>query len=417
MSSKTKTPATKEGAPPARVPKLRFPEFRKTEGWEMTPLEECLDYQQPAPYLVRDDRYSPAFKTPVLTAGKTFILGYTSEEHGIFSEGLPVVIFDDFTTASKFVDFPFKAKSSAMKILNAKNGSCIKFMYESLQTISYEVGAHGRHWISNFAPMLVPIPKPAEQRKIAECLSSVDEAIAAQERKMGALRTHKKGLMQQLFPREGESQPRLRFREFEDTGNWVKEPLGRLLLASPDYGINAAAVPFSEDLPRYLRITDISEDGRYLPDKQVSVDLDAEDVNYLDEGDIVVARTGASVGKSYQYRQADGRLVFAGFLIRLKPDPERLVSSYLANFLTSDQFWKWVAVTSARSGQPGINSTEYSSLAIPLPPRIEEQQRIAACLSTLDDLVAAAARKCEAFNGHKRGLIQQLFPSPMEAEA
>ena len=153
-----------------------------------------------------------------------------------------------------------------------------------------------------------------------------------------------------------------------------------------------------------------------MPDKRVSVNLDATDGNYLDEGDIVLVRTGASVGKSYQYRKEDGRLVFAGFLIRIKPAPKRLVSAYLANFLTSDLYWNWVAVTSARSGQPGINSTEYSLLNIPLPPHRDEQQRIATCLTTLDDLIAAEIQKCEALKTHKRGLMQQLFPSPEEVE-
>jgi type I restriction enzyme S subunit len=235
MSRKTKTTAKKEEAKPALVPKLRFPEFRAAKSWEMTPLEKCLDYQQPTPYLVKDDRYNPAFKTPVLTAGKTFILGYTNEEQGIFSEGLPVIIFDDFTTATQFVDFPFKAKSSAMKILEAKNGANIKFMYEALQNVAFEVGAHERHWISTFAPMPVPVPSPAEQQKIAECLSSVDELLAAQARKVDALKTHKKGLMQQLFPREGETQPRLRFPEFQNAGEWEETELGQCLEKVIDY--------------------------------------------------------------------------------------------------------------------------------------------------------------------------------------
>jgi type I restriction enzyme S subunit len=399
------------------VPKLRFPEFRRAEGWEMTLLEKCLGYQQPTPYLVKDERYSPIFKTPVLTAGKTFILGYTNEEHGIFREGLPVIIFDDFTTATQFVDFPFKAKSSAMKILLAKDGANIKFMFETLRNVSFEVGAHERHWISTFAPMLVPIPKTAEQQKIADCLSSLDELIAAQARKVDALKTHKKGLMQQLFPREGETQPRLRFSEFRDAGEWHDAQMGTLLVSSPDYGVNAAAVPFSENLPKYLRITDISEDGRYLPEKQVSVDLEATDGNYLDDGDIVLARTGASVGKSYQYRKQDGKLVFAGFLIRVKPHPKKVVSTYLANYLTSGHFWKWVAVTSARSGQPGINSTEYSSLTVPLPPTLSEQQSIASCLSGLDTLITTATQELDTLKTHKKGLMQQLFPSAEAVEA
>jgi type I restriction enzyme S subunit len=204
--------------------------------------------------------------------------------------------------------------------------------------------------------------------------------------------------------------PKLRFPEFRDTGEWNTAPMGTLLKKSPDYGVNAAAVPLSEKLPKYLRITDISEDGRYLPERQMSVDIDATDENYLDKGDIVLARTGASVGKSYQYRVEDGSLVFAGFLIRVKPDPEQLVSTYLANFLTTTQFWKWVAVISARSGQPGINSTEYSSLRIPLPQSIYEQQRIADCLTSLDELIAAQGRKLDALKTHKSGLMQQLFP-------
>ena len=208
--------------------------------------------------------------------------------------------------------------------------------------------------------------------------------------------------------------PKLRFPEFREVGEWSGEPLGKHLLSSPDYGVSAAAVPFSEQLPKYLRITDISEDGRYLPDKQVSVDLDATDGNYLDEGDIVLARTGASVGKSYQYRKEDGRLVFAGFLIRVKPAPRTLISTYLANFLTTDKFWKWVAVTSARSGQPGINSTEYSSLAIPLPPSLPEQQKIADCLASLDELITLEAQQLDTLKTHKKGLMQQLFPAEGE---
>ncbi|AET88022.1 restriction modification system DNA specificity domain protein [Burkholderia sp. YI23] len=210
--------------------------------------------------------------------------------------------------------------------------------------------------------------------------------------------------------------PKLRFPEFREGEGWEYAPLGKLLMKSPDYGVNAAAVPFTERLPQYLRITDISEDGTYLSAKKVSVDLEPTEEIYLDEGDIVLARTGASVGKSYRYRKEDGRLVFAGFLIRVKPNPKRLVSAYLANFLTTKQYWKWVAATSARSGQPGINSVEYSALAIPLPTEFREQQKIAECLSSADELIATQARKVDALKTHKKGLMQQLFPREGETQ-
>ena len=290
--------------------------------------------------------------------------------------------------------------------------------------IEVSARAHGSLSIGDEDLLSLPIPLPsgkssrAEQHKIADCLTSVDELIAAQARKLDALKTHKQGLMQQLFPREGETQPRLRFPEFQDAGEWEYTPMGNLLMSSPNYGVNAAAVPYSERLPKYLRITDISDEGSYLSDKKVSVDLEPTDGNYLDEGDIALARTGASVGKSYRYRKEDGRLVFAGFLIRVKPDKKRLVSAYLANYLTTWQYWDWVAVTSARSGQPGINSIEYSSLAIPLPPGdLAEQKRVADCLTSLDEMIAAQTQKLDAHKTHKKGLMQQLFPSPEEVEA
>ena len=183
------------------LPKLRFPEFRNTPEWKEQPLEKFLDYQEPEEYLVSDPKYSNAYETPILATGKTFILGYTNEKDGIFKDNLPVIIFDDFTTATQFVDFPFKAKSSAMKILHAKNGANIRFIYEAMQMISYEVFGHKRHWISKFAPMLIPVPVDSkEQQKIADCLSSVGDLITAQSKKIKFLQDHKKGLVQHFFP-------------------------------------------------------------------------------------------------------------------------------------------------------------------------------------------------------------------------
>ena len=118
--------------------------------WEEKKLGDILDYIQPTKYLVKDTEYNDSYTIPVLTAGKTFILGYTNETDGVFENNLPVIIFDDFTTANKFVNFPFKAKSSAMKILVSKNNN-IKFIYEAIQMIKYEVGGHERHWISKFS--------------------------------------------------------------------------------------------------------------------------------------------------------------------------------------------------------------------------------------------------------------------------
>jgi len=167
--------------------------------WERVELGDLLDYRQPTPYLVKRAEYDDNFSTPVLTAGKTFILGYTNEKSGIFTESLPCIIFDDFTTDSKFVDFPFKAKSSAMKILTAKNSVSIKFVFESMQMLNFKVGGHQRHWISIFSNLVIPVPTLKEQQRLAAVLSAADKEIKALQQKLEALKQEKKALMQQLL--------------------------------------------------------------------------------------------------------------------------------------------------------------------------------------------------------------------------
>ncbi|MFR2533956.1 MAG: restriction endonuclease subunit S [Clostridia bacterium] len=128
-------------------------------------MNDVIFYEQPSKYIVESTNYSDAYNTPVLTAGKSFILGYTNETKGIFSK-VPAIIFDDFTTESKYVDFNFKVKSSAMKILNCSNLMNIKFIYYLLQVINIDASTHKRHWISNYEYMIIPIPSKKEQDRI-----------------------------------------------------------------------------------------------------------------------------------------------------------------------------------------------------------------------------------------------------------
>lgn len=167
--------------------------------WEKKKLGDVLDYEQPTKYLVSSTEYNDSFETPVLTAGKTFVLGYTDEANGIFKNNLPVIIFDDFTTATKFVNFPFKAKSSAMKILLPKNGVDIKFIYETMQILNYEIGGHERHWISKFSQIEILLPCHAEQSKIANFLSTIDEKINYCQTQQEKTEQYKKGLLQNMF--------------------------------------------------------------------------------------------------------------------------------------------------------------------------------------------------------------------------
>lgn len=177
--------------------KKRFSEFK--EDWKHVKLGSLLEYKQPTPYLVKSTDYNDDYETPVLTAGKTFILGYTNEPEGIYKDKLPVIIFDDFTTDSKFVDFPFKAKSSAMKILTAREGISIKYVFEAMQMLDFTIGGHQRHWISIFSNLKIAIPEIAEQQKIASVLSTADSEIKTLKQQLNRLEQEKKALMQQLL--------------------------------------------------------------------------------------------------------------------------------------------------------------------------------------------------------------------------
>lgn len=151
--------------------------FEIPENWSFVRLEDVIEYEQPTSYIVKSIDYKDEYQTPVLTAGKSFIIGYTNETDGIKTE-LPVIIFDDFTTDSKYVDFPFKVKSSAMKILTADEKLIdIKFAYFSMQVVECDNYNHKRYWISEFSKKLIPLPPKSEQLKIVDTIEDLFKYI------------------------------------------------------------------------------------------------------------------------------------------------------------------------------------------------------------------------------------------------
>lgn len=178
------------------IPELRFPEF--TDKWERKKIKDVLSYEQPTNYIVNDN-YLHKKGIPVLTANKSFILGYSNNKNNIY-EKVPVIIFDDFTTDKKFVNFPFKVKSSAIKILKPIRGNNLKFIFNLLQLKNFSADEHKRYYIQIYQFLDITVPSIPEQQKIADFLSSVDELIENQEKKVEQLKQHKKGLLQGLFP-------------------------------------------------------------------------------------------------------------------------------------------------------------------------------------------------------------------------
>ncbi len=245
------------------------------------------------------------------------------------------------------------------------------------------------------------IPSLPEQTKIANFLSSVDDKLTQLKKKKTLLESYKKGVMQKIFYKE------IRFKDEngKEFPEWEEKKLGEVA-DNILYGMNAAAIPYDGE-NKYIRITDIDENSRrFIPNPLSSPDCEIEEKYKLKEGDIVFARTGASVGKTYLYNINDGNLVFAGFLIKFSIVNANPYFIFIQTFLES--YNKWVLTMSMRSGQPGINAEEYKTFPVHLP-YMNEQIKIANFLSAIDEKINHCSNQIEKMEKWKKGLLQKMF--------
>ena len=235
------------------------------------------------------------------------------------------------------------------------------------------------------------LPPLAEQRAIAAVLDAIDEATERTEEVIAATERLRDALLHGLLTRGLPG----RHSEWADVPGlgtvpacWDVVPLGEVC-QRPEYGANTPAVPFDPALPRYVRITDITDDGRLRTEGARSAEPSATRGYKLDPGDLLFARSGATVGKTYLHRRQDGPCAYAGYLIRFRALPEVASPEFLERWTRSQFYGKWVASMLRAGAQPNINAAEYASLRIPFPP-LEEQQSIAAVLDGVDGTIARA---------------------------
>lgn len=255
----------------------------------------------------------------------------------------------------------------------------------------------------------------AEQQKIAECLTSLDEVIAAQGRKVEALKAHKRGLMQQLFPREGETRPRLRFPEFRNAPEWMQQ---RIEAFARD-GLTNGIFNDTKRQSSSYRLINVSE--MYLPNPICESDLafahagDEEIKKKLAHtGDIFFTRSSLvreGIAYSNIYLGAEKRVAFDGHLIRLRPKLNVVVPVFLHYALKSDVVRSQFIAKSKSATMTTISQRDVGETGLAIP-QLEEQQRIADCLASLDTRITAETARLAALKTHKQGLMQQLFPAP-----
>ena len=241
---------------------------------------------------------------------------------------------------------------------------------------------------SSFSVILPPLP---EQRAIAAVLDSIDDAIEGAEAVIAATEGLRDALLHDLLTR-GLPGQHTEFRDVPGLGtipaDWEVVRLGDVC-APPQYGASAPAQPYNPELPRYVRITDLTDDGRLKQEDGRSAEPSRVSGYELESGDLLFARSGATVGKTYMYREKDGPCVYAGYLIRFRPHRNLTFPEYLERCTHSQFYSRWVESMLRAGAQPNINAAEYSSLTIPLPPLVE-QQAIAAALDGVDATLKVA---------------------------
>jgi len=423
MSSKAKT--LKKKSKRTLAPKLRFSEFRDADTWQSVTLGSVLfehGLESDGVSEVHSVSLTHGVVSQIEHMGRSFAAADTSH----YSLVRP---FDVVYTRSPLAIFrlgivkqhrgPNNAIISPLYGVFAPANRHIGYIVEAYfespsRSIRYldplaQKGAKNTIQLPNerFLSGKIVLPTDGrEQEKIADCLSSLDELIAAEDRKLAALRDHKRGLMQQLFPQPGQTQPRLRFPEFRVKGEWETLPLGRVVKVASGQ-VDPTESPYC-DLP-HVGGENIESHTGTIRDIKTAKELDLVSGKYVfDEYDVLYSKIRPALNK---VAAPDFKGICSADIYPIRPSNRQLYREYLVYLLLSEGFLEHAIKHSDRSKIPKVNRDTLFSYTVSLS-NPAEQQRIAACLTSLDTQIAAQAAKIETLKQHKRGLMQQLFPAP-----
>jgi type I restriction enzyme S subunit len=445
MNQNSKTTSVKKDGKTTLMPKLRFPEFRDAEGWESKSMSEVyafkghnslsrdkLNYERGSVKNIHYGDIHTKFSTHFDIAKETVPYINQSESLKAF-EAENFCVEGDIIFADASEDLEDIGKAIEIVSLNGERVLSGLHTILARQTETDLVRGFGGHLFKSkrvrtliqkesqgskvlglsggrLAKIEIPFPSsPREQQKIAECLSSVDEVIAAEARKLDALKSHKKGLMQELFPREGETQPRLRFPQFQDAPEWSGDSLGQIFKTSSGGTPSRSKEEYWNGNIPWITTSLVDFNVITKADEFISDEgLKNSSAKVFPEKTILVAMYGqgktrgqvAILGIKAATNQA-----CAAILPRKNMDPNFV-------FMNLASRYEEMRGLSNSGGQKNLSQGLIQELQFSYPNDIDEQQVIAECLTFLDDLIVAQAQKLEALKAHKKGLMQQLFPSP-----
>jgi type I restriction enzyme, S subunit len=421
MKNKAQTKNMNQTAKRSLKPKLRFPEFRDAAGWSETKLKNVLTEHK-----LKSDGKSEVHSVSVHKGvvnqkehlGRSFAAADTSN----YNLAKP---YDVIYTKSPTGDFPYgviKHNHNSYNVIvsplygvfspiNKYLGYIFDAYFESpIRTSNYlapitQKGAKNTLQISNetFLSSGIYLPhEEAEQQKIADCLFSLDELITAEAQKLDTLKAHKKGLLQQLFPAEGETLPKLRFPEFLDEEEWEEEKLGSLVEIFSGDAPSLHKLSSTHGCP-YVKVEDMNNCSKY---QSTSREYAEKSTKNLPMGSVIFPKRGAAIMGNKVRIAAVPFYIDTNMMALFPRNTSSLSSEFLYYLIVTQQLSK-IADTSSI---PQINNKHIIAytVAIPLLP---EQQKIANCLSSIDEIITAQTHKLDALKAHKKGLMQQLFPA------
>lgn len=373
------------------------------QGYSEYELGDLLEYEQPTAYIVKSTDYSDSYSVPVLTAGKSFILGYTNEMDGVFDK-TPVIIFDDFTTATQYVNFPFKVKSSAMKILHINKDLVLpKYIYYRMQIINFDHSTHKRYWIQQYSKIRVCVPPLPEQERIVsrieELFSQLDAGVETLKKTKAQLAVYRQAVLKEAFSSELSSKT-VEIREIVD--DIRIGPFGTMLHKS-DY--ISGGVPVIN--PQHIKSGKILLSASVTVSEEKARDLSAY---RLQTNDIIMGRRG-EMGRAAAITDVEnGWLCGTGsILFRLKPNFD---AGFYAQILSSPDVVHYLEEHATGTTMKNLNEdiVQY----IPVPFVTAEMQRditmkmgckMSVC-DSIEQTVDIALQQAEAM---RQGILKQAF--------
>lgn len=369
----------------------------KTKEYE---LGELLSYEQPTPYIVESTKYSNTYKTPVLTAGKSFIIGYTNETTGIYDK-LPVIIFDDFTTSSQYVNFKFKVKSSAMKILTANKELVLpKYIFYRMQIINIEHSTHKRYWIRQYSKLKVAIPSIDEQNRIVsrieEFFSELDKGVETLQIIKEQLAVYRQAVLKMVFASMNERKPIQEVSSLVTSGSrgWAKY--------------------YSEEGVRFIRITDLTRDKIKLKNNAIQHVLLPEEAegkrSRLQGNDVLISITAdlgsiALVPEDIEEAYINQHIALVRFLNCHQGE-------FMAWYLKSDYGQKELLCNKRGGGKLGLGLDDIRNTSVPIVSDevadevvSEIESRMSVC-DSIEQTVNVALSQAEAM---RQSILKKAF--------